>query len=251
MIDADDGITPEDAERRQAATDHWREVKVDFYGQGMTTPILLTASKEMHTSMIPRYDHKAIHSAKRRLTEMIGLPSLAAFVASRGGWLMSNLAKILPPELARLESGGLPAAVTTSTAAAPRQLIRLGAGTPAAAPATPPTPPKPPVHKFIPAPKPSAPAPAKARAAGECPAGAFGIDEAERRTREVFGSIPAMASTANEKSRWASLESVYRVNGFSAPWSDNSNKTDTQIAKLNGPLFAKRARVIASLFQSK
>ena len=59
-----------------------------------------------------------------------------------------------------------------------------------------------------------------------------------------------MSMTANEKSRWASLESVYRVNGFAAPWADNANKTDVSIAKLNGPLFAKRARVIASLFRS-
>ena len=203
----------------------------------------------MPPSLVPRYDHKAITSAKRRLTDMIGLPSLAAFVGSRGGWLMSNLAKILPAELARLEAGGLPAASTTAPAA-PRQLIRLGSsGTPAAPPSKPATAPKPSTpsktSEFVPA-KPAA----KPRAAGECPAGAFGIEEAERRTREVFGSIPAMGLTANEKSRWASLESVYRVNGFAAPWTGNVSKVDNQIAKLNGPLFARRAKLIATLFQS-
>ena len=213
-------------------------------------PIILSASKKMPPSLVPRYDHKAITSAKRRLTDLIGLPSLAAFVASRGGWLMSNLSKILPAELARLESGGAPAAASVTTTTPAKQFIRLGAGTPAAVPTKPATAPKPSTpsktHQFIPA-KPTA----KPRAAGECPAGAFGIEEAERRTRAVFGSIPAMGMTANEKSRWASLESVYRVNGFAAPWTDKVSKTDEQIARLNGPLFTKRARAIATLFQSK
>ena len=252
LRDPDDdagGITPEDAERRQAATDHWREAKVDFPAVSPMPPITLTATKPMHTSMKPRYDLRATQTAKKSLTAMIGLPKLAAFVGSHGGWMLSNLAKILPAELARITAGGTPAAVTTAPAA-PRQLIRLGSsGTPAAVPTKPATAPKPSTpsktSEFIPA-KPTA----KPRAAGECPAGAFGIDEAERRTREVFGSIPAMGLTANEKSRWASLESVYRVNGFAAPWADNANKTDTQIAKLNGPLFARRAKLIASLFQS-
>ena len=199
--------------------------------------------------MKPHYDLRATQTAKKSLTAMIGLPKLAAFVSSHGGWMLSNLAKILPAELARITAGGTPAAVTTAPAA-PRQLIRLGSsGTPAAVPTKPATAPKPSTpsktSEFIPA------KPAKPRASGECPPGAFGVDEAERRTREVFGSIPAMSMTANEKSRWASLENVYRVNGFAAPWADNANKVDTQIAKLNGPLFAKRARVIASLFQSK
>ena len=196
--------------------------------------------------MKPRYDLRATQTAKKSLTAMIGLPKLAAFVSSHGGWMLSNLAKILPAELARITAGGTPAAVTTAPAA-PRQLIRLGstgAPTKPAAPSPTPTPPK--THQFIPA-KPAA----KPRAAGECPAGAFGIEEAERRTRAVFGSIPAMGLTANEKSRWASLESVYRVNGFAAPWTDKVSKTDEQIARLNGPLFTKRARAIATLFQSK
>ena len=217
----------------------------------MLNPITLTATKAMHPSMKPKYNLAATHTAKRSLISMIGQSRFAEFVRSNGGHLLSNLARIVPAELARLTAGGTPAAASTTTAAAPRQLIRLGSsGTPAAVPTKPATAPKPPTpsktHQFIPA-KPSA----KPRAAGECPAGAFGIDEAERRTREVFGSIPAMGLTANEKSRWASLESVYRVNGFSAPWSENSNKTDTQIAKLNGPLFARRAKLIASLFQSE
>ena len=197
--------------------------------------------------MKPHYDLRATQTAKKSLTAMIGLPKLAAFVGSHGGWMLSNLAKILPAELARITAGGAPAAAASTTAAAaPRQLIRLGstgAPTKPAAPSPTPTPPK--THQFIPA-KPAA----KPRAAGECPAGAFGIEEAERRTRAVFGSIPAMGLTANEKSRWASLENCYRVNGFAAPWADNANKTDTQIAKLNGPLFARRAKLIATLFQS-
>ena len=196
--------------------------------------------------MKPKYNINATHAAKRSLISMIGQSRFAEFVRSNGGHLLSNLARIVPAELARLTAGGTPAAASTTTAAAPRQLIRLGstgAPTKPAAPSPTPTPPK--THQFIPA-KPAA----KPRATGECPAGAFGIDEAERRTREVFGSIPAMGMTANEKSRWASLENCYRVNGFAAPWADNANKTDTQIAKLNGPLFARRAKLIATLFQS-
>ena len=199
--------------------------------------------------MKPKYNLAATQTAKKSLTAMIGLPKLAAFVSSHGGWMLSNLAKILPAELARITAGGTPAAVTTAPAA-PRQLIRLGSsGTPAAVPTKPATAPKPSTpsktSEFIPA------KPAKPRASGECPPGAFGVDEAERRTREVFGSIPAMSMTANEKSRWASLENVYRVNGFAAPWADKVSKTDEQIARLNGPLFTKRARAIATLFQSK
>ena len=197
--------------------------------------------------MKPKYNINATHAAKRSLISMIGQSRFAEFVRSNGGHLLSNLARIVPAELARLTAGGTPAAASTTTAAAPRQLIRLGstgAPTKPAAPSPTPTPPK--THQFIPA-KPAA----KPRAAGECPAGAFGIEEAERRTRAVFGSIPAMGLTANEKSRWASLESVYRVNGFAAPWTDKVSKTDEQIARLNGPLFTKRARAIATLFQSK
>ena len=212
-------------------------------------PIILSASKKMPPSLAPRYDHKAITSAKRRLTDMIGLPSLAAFVGSRGGWLMSNLAKILPAELARLESGGAPAAASVTTTTPAKQFIRLGAGTPAAVPTKPATAPKPPVHQFIPAPKPSAP-PAKQSAPG-AKAGAFNIFEARERTKQVFGSVPGFTPSQNEKSQWLDLEAVYRANGFSAPWSDNLSKVDRQIAKLNGPLFARRAKLIASLFQSK
>ena len=201
--------------------------------------------------MKPKYNINATHAAKRSLISMIGQSRFADFVRSNGGFMLANLAKILPAELSRITAGGAPAAASTTTAAAPRQLIRLGSsGTPAAVPTKPATAPKPSTpsktHQFIPA-KPTA----KPRAAGECPAGAFGIEEAERRTREVFGSIPAMGLTANEKSRWASLESVYRVNGFAAPWTDKVSKTDEQIARLNGPLFTKRARAIATLFQSK
>ena len=228
-----------------------RGVEVDSPAVSSMPTITLSATKALHPSMKPSYNLASTHAAKRSLVAMIGQSRFAEFVRSNGGHLLSNLARIVPAELARLTAGGTPAAASTTTAAAPRQLIRLGSsGTPAAVPTKPATAPKPPTpsktHQFIPA-KPSA----KPRAAGECPAGAFGIDEAERRTREVFGSIPAMGLTANEKSRWASLESVYRVNGFSAPWSENSNKTDTQIAKLNGPLFARRAKLIASLFQSE
>ena len=227
-----------------------RGAEVDSPAVSSMPPILLSATKPMHHSTKPSYDLRAIQSAKKSLTAMVGLPKLAAFVSSHGGWMLSNLAKILPAELSRITAGGAPIEATTATPAPAKQFIRLGAAAPATPPSKPTTAPKPSTpsktSEFIPA-KP----PAKPRAAGECPAGAFGIEEAERRTREVFGSIPAMSATANEKSRWASLESVYRVNGFAAPWADNANKTDVAIAKLNGPLFAKRARVIATLFQSK
>ena len=199
--------------------------------------------------MKPHYDLRATQTAKKSLTAMIGLPKLAAFVGSHGGWILSNLAKILPAELARITAGGTPAAVTTAPAA-PRQLIRLGSsGTPAAVPTKPATAPKPPVHQFVPAPKPSAP-PAKQGAPG-AKAGAFNIFEARERTKQVFGSVPGFTPSQNEKSQWLDLEAVYRANGFSAPWSDNLSKVDRQIAKLNGPLFARRAKLIASLFQSK
>ena len=199
--------------------------------------------------MKPKYNINATHAAKRSLISMIGQSRFADFVRSNGGFMLANLAKILPAELSRITAGGAPAAASTTTAAAPRQLIRLGSsGTPAAVPTKPATAPKPSTpsktSEFIPA------KPAKPRASGECPPGAFGVDEAERRTREVFGSIPAMSMTANEKSRWASLESVYRVNGFAAPWTGNVSKVDNQIAKLNGPLFARRAKLIATLFQA-
>ena len=200
--------------------------------------------------MKPKYNINATHAAKRSLISMIGQSRFADFVRSNGGFMLANLAKILPAELSRITAGGAPIEATTATPAPAKQFIRLGAAAPATPPSKPTTAPKPSTpsktSEFIPA-KP----PAKPRAAGECPAGAFGIEEAERRTREVFGSIPAMSATANEKSRWASLESVYRVNGFAAPWTDKVSKTDEQIARLNGPLFTKRARAIATLFQSK
>ena len=223
-----------------------RGAEVDSPAVSSMPPILLSATKPMHHSTKPSYDLRAIQSAKKSLTAMVGLPKLAAFVSSHGGWMLSNLAKILPAELSRITAGGAPIEATAKPAAVPaRQLIRLGA-TP---PATPTTPPKPPVHKFIPAPKPSAP-PAKPRAAGVRPDGSFNIVEAEARTRQIFGSIPNMVSNANEASRWASLESVFRVNGFAPPWTGKVSKVDAQIAKLNGPLFARRAKLIATLFQS-
>ena len=206
-------------------------------------PTFLTATKPLHPSMKPKYNINATHAAKRSLISMIGQSRFAEFVRSNGGHLLSNLARIVPAELARLTAGGTPAAASTTAPA--KQTIRLGA----AAPATPPTAPKPPTHQFIPAPKPSAP-PAKPRAAGVRPDGSFNIVEAEARTRQIFGSIPNMALNANESSRWASLESVFRVNGFAPPWTGCLSKTDAQIAKLNGPLFARRAKLIATLFQS-
>ena len=228
MSDDAGGITPEDAERRQAASDYWREaLQIDSHGQGMTTPIILTASKAMHTTLVPRYDHKAITSAKRRLTDMIGLPSLAAFVSSHGGWLMSNLAKILPAELARLESAGAPA----------KQTIRLGA-TP---PSKPTTPPKPPVHQFIPAPKPSAP-PAKQGTKS----GALSIGEAEALAGQVFKDY-APASSVTEAGRWKSLEGVFAAHGHSAPWHDTKNVA-IPWPKLVG--HAARTRKIAQVFET-
>ena len=195
--------------------------------------------------MKPKYNINATHAAKRSLISMIGQSRFADFVRSNGGFMLANLAKILPAELSRITAGGAPIEATTATPAPAKQTIRLGA-TP---PATPATPPKPPVHKFIPAPKPSAP-PAKQSAPG-AKAGAFNIFEARERTKQVFGSVPGFTPSQNEKSQWLDLEAVYRANGFSAPWSDNLSKVDRQIAKLNGPLFARRAKLIASLFQSK
>ena len=196
--------------------------------------------------MKPKYNINATHAAKRSLISMIGQSRFADFVRSNGGFMLANLAKILPAELSRITAGGAPIEATTATPAPAKQTIRLGA-TP---PATPPTAPKPPVHQFVPAPKPGAPAPVKPRAAGVRPDGSFNVIEAEARARQIFGSIPGMALNANEASRWASLESVFRVNGFAPPWTGNVSKVDNQIAKLNGPLFARRAKLIASLFQS-
>ena len=221
-----------------------RGAEVDSPAVSSMPPILLSATKPMHHSTKPSYDLRAIQSAKKSLTAMVGLPKLAAFVSSHGGWMLSNLAKILPAELSRITAGGAPIEATTKPAAPVKQTIRLGA-TP---PATPTTPPKPPVHQFVPAPKPSAP-PAKQSAPG-AKAGAFNIFEARERTKQVFGSVPGFTPSQNEKSQWLDLEAVYRANGFSAPWSDNLSKVDRQLAKLNGPLFARRAKLIATLFQA-
>jgi len=212
----------------------------------MLNPITLTATKPMHTSMIPRYDHKAIHSAKRRLTDMIGLPSLAAFVSSHGGWMLSNLAKVLPAELARLTSGGTPAAASTTTTTPVKQTIRLGA----AAPATPTTPSPAPApsktHQFIPA-KPATP-PAKPRASGTVPDGAITLNQARQRTAQIFGYTPGFTPSQNAKSQWRDLEQVYRAAGFRAPWSDSFSKVDSSLAKLNSSLYAKREAAIKKLF---
>ena len=212
----------------------------------MTLRPAINFMKKLHQSLTPNYSAVATNAAKKKLVSIMGQEGFASFMNANGGFNVKNMAKVIPAELARLTAGGTPAAASTTTA--PRQLIRLGAGTPATPPSKPaapsPTPKPSKTSEFIPA------KPAKPRASGECPPGAFGVDEAERRTREVFGSIPAMSMTANEKSRWASLENVYRVNGFAPPWTGNVSKVDNQIAKLNGPLFARRAKLIATLFQA-
>ena len=210
-------------------------------------PIILSASKKMPPSLAPRYDHKAITSAKRRLTDLIGLPSLAAFVASRGGWLMSNLSKILPAELARLESGGAPAAASVTTTTPAKQFIRLGAGTPAAVPTKPATAPKPSTpsktSEFVPA-KPAA----KPRASGTKPEGAFTLTEARERTAQIFGYWPGFTPSQNARSQWQDLESVYTSAGHPAPWVGEVKKVDRQIGKIDSALFNKRAAAIARLF---
>ena len=208
----------------------------------MTLCPAINFMKKLHQSLTPNYSAVATNAAKKKLVSIMGQEGFASFMNANGGFNVKNMAKVIPAELARLGAGGAPAAATTAPV---KQTIRLGA----TAPATPPTAPKPPVHQFIPAPKPSAP-PAKPRAAGVRPDGSFNIVEAEARARQIFGSIPGMALNANEASRWASLESVFRVNGFAPPWTGCLSKTDAQIAKLNGPLFARRAKLIATLFQS-
>ena len=212
----------------------------------MTLRPAINFMKKLHQSLTPNYSATATNAAKKKLVSIMGQEGFASFMNANGGFNVKNMAKVIPAELARLESGGTPAAAASTAAAPVKQTIRLGA-TP---PATPATPPKPPVHKFIPAPKPSAPAPVKPRAAGVRPDGSFNVVEAEARARQIFGSIPNMVSNANEASRWASLESVFRVNGFAPPWTGKVSKVDAQIAKLNGPLFARRAKLIATLFQS-
>ena len=201
--------------------------------------------------MKPKYNINATHAAKRSLISMIGQSRFADFVRSNGGFMLANLAKILPAELSRITAGGAPIEATTATPAPAKQFIRLGAAAPATPPSKPTTAPKPATppktSEFVPA-KPSAP-PAKQGAPG-AKAGAFNIFEARERTKQVFGSVPGFTPSQNEKSQWLDLEAVYRANGFSAPWSDNLSKVDRQLAKLNGPLFARRAKLIATLFQA-
>ena len=195
--------------------------------------------------MKPRYDLRATQTAKKSLTAMIGLPKLAAFVGSHGGWMLSNLAKILPAELARITAGGAPAAAASTTAAAaPRQLIRLGstgAPTKPAAPSPTPTPSK--TSEFVPA-KPAA----KPRASGTKPEGAFTLTEARERTAQIFGYWPGFTPSQNARSQWQDLESVYTSAGHPAPWVGEVKKVDRQIGKIDSALFNKRAAAIARLF---
>ena len=199
--------------------------------------------------MTPPTNFSAVATMRDELTKLLGgKAQMLTYMVKNKAAHMKDQFRIFGAELAKRGSSLTSSAPATAKPAAvpARQLIRLGA-TP---PATPATPPKPPVHKFIPAPKPSAPAPVKPRAAGVRPDGSFNVVEAEARARQIFGSIPNMVSNANEASRWASLESVFRVNGFAPPWTGKVSKVDAQIAKLNGPLFARRAKLIATLFQS-
>jgi len=52
--------------------------------------------------------------------------------------------------------------------------------------------------------------------------GRIDIEEARRRTREVFGHAPAVIPGQNEKAQWAELTALYRQHGHSAPWDDST-----------------------------
>lgn len=211
----------------------------------MLNPITLTATKAMHPSMKPKYNLAATHTAKRSLVAMIGQSRFADFVRSNGGFMLANLARIVPAELARLTSGGAPAAASTTTAAAPRQMIRLGSsGTPAAVPTKPATAPRPStpskVHEFVPA-KPTTP-PAKSGARS----GALSIAEAEALALKVFSNCTTALNTT-EAARWASLENVFKANGHNAPWTD-AKSIGIPSDKLAG--HAARAAKISQVFQT-
>ena len=208
-------------------------------------PTFLTATKPLHPSMKPAYNINATHTAKRSLVAMIGQSRFADFVRSNGGFMLANLARIVPAELARLTSGGTPAAASTTAPAAPRQLIRLGSsGTPAAVPTTPTTAPKPSTpsktHQFIPATPTTPPAKSGARS------GALSIDEAEALAGQVFKDY-APALNATETARWKSLESVFAAHGHCAPWQD-VKAIAIPWPKLVG--HASRTRKIAQVFQT-
>ena len=241
MIDADE-ITPEDAERRQAATDHWREAEVDSLACSMSQRNARSLPMNPPDTLTPKYNIAATHLAKKKLVSIMGQESYSAFVAANGGFQLANLAKILPPELLRLGAGGLPAAAATTAPA--KQFIRLGHGTPAAAPSKPTTAPRPStpskVHEFVPA-KPTTP-----QGKSGARSGALSIGEAEALALKVFPNCTTAMNTT-EAARWKSLESVFKANGHSAPWRDDKS-IGIPSDKLAG--HAARAAKISAVFET-
>ena len=188
----------------------------------MTTPIILTASKAMHTTLQPTYNAAATNAAKKKLVQILGQEKFASFVNANGGFQMANLAKILPPELLRLGSGGLPAAAPTKPTTAPK----------------PSTPSK--VHEFVPA-KPTTPPATPGK-----PSGAMSIAEAESLALKVFPNCTTALNTT-EAARWKSLEAVFMAHGHQAPWTDNK-LIGIPAAALKG--HTARALKISQVFQT-
>ena len=156
-------------------------------------------------TLTPTYNAAATHLAKKKLVSIMGQESYSAFVTANGGFQLANLSKILPAELLRLGSGGLPAAAPTKPTTAPK----------------PPTPAK------------TAPAglavcakmgnasltQSKPAATPGKPSGAMSIAEAESLALKVFPNCTTSLNVT-EAARWKSLEGVFAANGHNAPWTD-------------------------------
>ena len=197
--------------------------------------------------MTPPTDFAAVHAMRDELTQLLGgKAQMLGFMLKNKAAHMKDQFRIFGAELARRGASLTSSAPATAKPAAvpARQLIRLGAGTPAAAPSKPTTAPKPStpskVHEFVPV-KPATP-PAKSGTKS----GALSIAEAEALALKIFPSCTTALNTT-EAARWKSLEGVFAANGHSAPWRDDK-RIGIPSDKLAG--HAARAAKISRVFET-